>query len=288
MGRPKGICSICGKGKKLSFEHIPPKSAMNDKGATVHTFQDWLDGGESAATMKGGVPQPDGVGYITICEDCNNYSGSHYVPVFGQWVQTGLSMCEALPIQEFDQEKNIQGAKFELKNTRPAPLIKEIVAMLLALNGEHNPDFRIDNPGLVEFVLDKEKRGLPAGYRVYLSLYLGPFCRYSPVIKMVKNDAEPVGTFIDHPPFSYILALNNTSIAGFQDITAYASLGLDERKDVELFLACGFGLTPYPFDFRSRARIAADTAAGQDREVVSVQGVRSDGTVVPLPMRPSK
>jgi|SRR5581483_3659868 len=280
MGKPKGICSICGKGKKLSFEHVPPKSALNDQPASVHTFQNWLDGDGTIAGMKGGIPQSEGMGYVTICQGCNEYSGTHYVPEFGRWVQTGVSMCNVLPIKQFNQELKIQGARFQLNKTRPAPLVKEIVAMLLALNGESDPQFRTDHPGLVDYVLDKDKQGLPTGYRIYLSLFFGPFCRYSPVIKMVKNGAELVATFIDHPPFSFILALNGTSIANFQDISSYAWLALDEQKDVDLLLACGFGLTPYPLDFRSRGRIDADIQNGESPTIISVQKVGSDGSVV--------
>jgi len=28
--RPKGVCCLCGEVKRLTYEHIPPKSAYND------------------------------------------------------------------------------------------------------------------------------------------------------------------------------------------------------------------------------------------------------------------
>jgi hypothetical protein len=56
---------------------------------------------------------------------------------------------------------------------------------------------------------------------------------------------------------------------------------LREPKDVDLLLACGFGLTPYPLDFRSQARIDADAKNGEIPVIVSVKKVGSDGSVVP-------
>lgn len=53
--------------------------------------------------------------------------------------------------------------------------------MLLATNGEVDPEFRTDNKPLVDFVLNKDTRELPGKDRVYLSLYFGPAHRYAPL-----------------------------------------------------------------------------------------------------------
>lgn len=42
MAKNKGICAICGKGAKLTFEHVPPRTAGNVDHATVYRIEEWL------------------------------------------------------------------------------------------------------------------------------------------------------------------------------------------------------------------------------------------------------
>lgn len=43
IGTKEGACCICGTHGKLTFEHIPPKSAFNNHGLLVASVQDYLD-----------------------------------------------------------------------------------------------------------------------------------------------------------------------------------------------------------------------------------------------------
>src|SRR5215207_914300 len=38
--RPTGICHLCGQVKVLSFEHVPPEKAFNDKPAFLIPFEE--------------------------------------------------------------------------------------------------------------------------------------------------------------------------------------------------------------------------------------------------------
>jgi hypothetical protein len=60
--------------------------------------------------------------------------------------------------------------KFKQSETGPHPLrfIKQIVTMLLAVSPI---DFSQENPALGDFVLDRERTGLPDDYRFYLALF---------------------------------------------------------------------------------------------------------------------
>ncbi len=53
MARNKGICAICGRGGKLSLEHVPPQCAGNDKYVEINTLADWQEAGEKWEAMKG-------------------------------------------------------------------------------------------------------------------------------------------------------------------------------------------------------------------------------------------
>ena len=150
MGRKKGICSICGKGAKLSLEHVPPQCAGNNQPAEIFNLLNWERAGGNWAEMLGGRPQQEGVGYSTICEDCNRYSGTHYVPEFCRWTAAGFEILKMLPVSDLDKSCDLSNLVFEISRTRPLRFVKEIAAIMLALNGTADEQFRTDNQPLVD------------------------------------------------------------------------------------------------------------------------------------------
>ena len=154
--------------------------------------------------------------------------------------------------------------------------------MLLAVNGDADPDFRAMNPELVHFVLNRDAVELPDKYRVYLSLYFGPAHRYAPLLKAVIDGREVLVTSIDCPPYSYVLSIGTPlDHLPVVDITEFSRCRYDEQRNVRFVLLCGFGHTPFPLDYRSSARIAADDASGIKNIAVAVASVKSDGTTKP-------
>src|SRR5687768_1416234 len=106
MAKNKGICAICGKGTKLTFEHVPAKAAGNEEDVTVYGIEEWLSRDLESGEMPGGYVQPQGTGAISICKPCNEYSGAHYVPEFAKFVHTGIKILNALgrdAIKEADE-----------------------------------------------------------------------------------------------------------------------------------------------------------------------------------------
>src|SRR5207245_10897289 len=81
--------------------------------------------------------------------------------------------------------------------------VKEIMAMILAMNGDVDPDFRADNPDLVKFVLDKDARGLPNKYHLYVSLFFGTAHRFAPTMAAATDGRGLVLTALDYPPFAW-------------------------------------------------------------------------------------
>jgi hypothetical protein len=281
MAHNKGICAICGKGTKLSLEHVPPRCAGNDKPVEVNTFEDWEAAGGKLDEMKDARPQSKGIGYVTICKKCNEDQGAHYVPTFCRTVNAGLSILKQLPISDFDKDVEATVVEFGVKGMQPLPFVKEIVAMLLAMNGEFDPEFRPDNDELVRFVRDKDVSGLSEKYHLYLSLFVGPVNRFAPVMAAIIQGHELVLTAVDYPPFSYVMTIGNSAeYLPVGDITPLASAAFDETRDVTFTLICGFGHTPFPLDYRSRARVKADDEAGKKHVSVHVKAVKSDGTII--------
>lgn len=81
-----GICKICREYRKLSWDHVPPKACGNTSPVVVEKVWQLLAQGE---TPKGKIQQK-GVGFPSICENCNN-------TVLGKWYDPYLAeFCQAV------------------------------------------------------------------------------------------------------------------------------------------------------------------------------------------------
>jgi hypothetical protein len=263
MAKNKGICAICGKGTKLTFEHIPAKASGNEEDVRVYTIEEWLSRDLQSGEMPGGYVQPHGTGTISICKPCNEYSGTWYVPEFAKFVHTGVGIFRQLTtaaIEEADRSLEWKAIDFEIRSMRALPVIKQIVASLLALNA---PAFGQKNPDLVRFVLDHNLRGLPEKYRLYMSLFAGPIARFAglAVELNIMTQQTVYMTELAHPPFAYLLTIDSEPSQPIGEITAWSTRAFNESRDERLVLTLGFGHTALPGDYRSKAKVEAETDA---------------------------
>jgi len=74
--RPTGICHLCGQVKVLSFEHVPPEKAFNDKPAFLIPFEEAIHLGPDDEPQSRPRKQQRGMGGFTLCESCNSNTGS--------------------------------------------------------------------------------------------------------------------------------------------------------------------------------------------------------------------
>jgi hypothetical protein len=263
MGRNKGVCAICGRGRKLTFEHLPPRCAFNQQGGTGHTFQQWQDAGapRSLEDLPGGYPAPEGTGYVTLCSDCNGYTGTHYVPHYCEWVQRCAGVLWRLdPLENFDAKPEVTCVEVEIANIYPLRVIKEIIAGLLALNAEGNPRFRQRHPELARFVTEKERTTLSERYRLYAVLYGGPLARFVPLSAKADQRGRWLVTSVDHWPVAHVLSIDeHVPLLPCGEITNFAESSFDRRAIWRGELLLGFGHFPFPVDFRTRGAISAAT-----------------------------
>jgi hypothetical protein len=166
--------------------------------------------------------------------------------------------------------------------------LKQIMTMLFSVNA---PEFAKAHPELVAFVLDPQRTGVPARYRFYLALFRGPLARFvglSVSANLASQQAAYVSE-IAHPPFAYLFTLDTPpGYVPLGDITDFANAS-DTQGDVELDMVVGFGHTPYPGDYRSKA--AVESEAGEPLPELGSSGPRGgprcagDGAEDPVAVR---
>jgi hypothetical protein len=260
-------CRVCRREEaKLTYEHVPPRAAFNDEPTTVYGFDDWLNRGPDGE-LPGGRIEQRGAGAHTLCERCNNNTGSWYGAELKRAANTGASLLTRTPLKELDQLLEHRWAQVKLTQSEigPHPLrfIKQIIVMLLATSPA---ELTLNHPELGDFVLDRARTGLSDRYRFYLALYAGPYARTTGVVPSFDLERNRSDTFVEvaWAPYAYVMTIDSAPDAvPTVDITPMVDVGYDQRADVELELLVGFGHTAVPLDYRTSAMIERDRALNE-------------------------
>lgn len=168
-----GPCHICGKIAKLSFEHVPPRSAFNDRPLLYIDVEHLLK--NSKSEIKKVKTHQKGSGRHSLCERCNNLTGAWYGSAFVDWAYQGMR------ILHHTHNKPSLYYNFHLF---PLRVIKQIVCMFFSSN---SPGFRDTYPYLVEFVLNKEKKYLNPKIRIFVFYSSGEKSRSAGVTGLLRG-----------------------------------------------------------------------------------------------------
>jgi hypothetical protein len=148
-----GTCHICGAYGKLSYEHIPPRSAFNDKPVLYTTILKILQAGDLDGLT--GKKLQRGRGGNTLCERRNSTTGHWYGGAFADWAYQAMDVIKATQGQT---------TLIHHFNIFPCRVIKQIVCMFFSVN---SPAFREAHPDLVRSVLNRDSKYLPPNVRIY-------------------------------------------------------------------------------------------------------------------------
>lgn len=238
-------CRICGFEGKLSFEHVPPKAAFNCYPILKIKLEEllWPQFGKIGKDEK-----KAGFGVYTLCEKCNNNTGSWYGSHYVKFVKQAMEVLDNTK-REIQKEQRIS-ASFRFK---PLPVFKQIITMFFSLN---DPGFRDRYPYLVDFVLDKHKRGLPGNIRLFASYTVGPLYRLSGEqgcrIYDTRKRCFSIQSELCYSPFGFLLKTDGSDPdPDMFEITRFADYDYNSELSDTLPLPVYPVYTPYAGDFSS-------------------------------------
>ena len=250
---------MCGTQGRLSFEHLPPRSMGNASRAEM------LDMFQALALLDGRDPgrgqiMQRGSGSYSLCKRCNERSGHLYVRELKRWSDVGMGVLADLNLAAFDSQLEPNYVHLELAEVHPGAVLKQIVTMMLAISP---PGFAFapQTVELRDFAQDPDWTGLPDRFRFYLTLFNGPYVRLNGGSATLTLGPDGGGaTFLMElasPPFAYVMTVDEAKPpveAG--NISNFGELRADQRAaTAEMDLLIGFGHTPFPADFRTKAAV---------------------------------
>lgn len=252
MGRGmiEGVCHLCGEQTMLSFEHVPPKAAFNDKTVMLGDIEKIL----ASDTLEDPTPKQKqgGFGKHTLCRRCNSNTGDWYARDFVEWAYQAMHLLH---------KARVAPSLHYPFYIRPANVLKQIICMFMSVNAS---GFQNVHPELVKYVLDRHEKYLPDKYRFYSFYNCSARSRWSGVTaQMTLGKSNIVMCEIAAPPLGFVLLLEGSKPhPALLDITHFSKFNYREIC-APMFLK--MPVLPihsiFPGDYRSKEEIERDRLA---------------------------
>jgi hypothetical protein len=167
-----GTCNLClTESVKLSKEHIPPKSANNkDKVKIIRqnnstNFMPAQDKG----FLQGGFKLQ------TLCEDCNNKTGSYYGSAYKDFA---LNVSQ---IKSFSKAQ--QSIQFTAKGIHPLNVIKQVITTFCAIS----PILSTHDKNIITFLKERTARYDNFPFKIYAYISFVDFGRFTPLTVLADS-----------------------------------------------------------------------------------------------------
>jgi hypothetical protein len=249
MARAKeyGECSICGVEGRLSYEHVPPRRAFNNRSVVKMKLGEHILSLGAAEIGKGEILQK-GLGEYTLCERCNNSTGSWYAADFVAWCYQGMDIL---------RRTNGKPTLIYLNYLLPLRIIKQVITMFFTVS-----EGRIGKayPYMRKFVLDKEKKYLPPDFRIFVYYSIEGRFRWtgnSLFVEFGENLGFNDCLELSFPPFGYYMSCNGASPPYKKqfEITHFANYSYNEFAVKEMYLPVLPTWSMIPGDYRSKNEV---------------------------------
>jgi|SRR5688572_17135809 len=243
----KGNCKLCGTFGELTFEHLPPESAFNDKRILLHSLRYIQDESYRIARKTPKRRLPRGLGDYTLCGRCNSRTGSWYGSDYATWAQQAMSYLDAVHTSQ------VIYVAFRI---RPLNVLKQIVSM--GLSGSTSGS--MTHPDLARFVLNRKSRSFPHGYGCYSYLTNkkseARYCTEMAMMNVETGTMDHVLREVALPPLGCVL-LKEARRRPFEIsgdnlclVNFFANYDFDQLATVYLKIPAHRIWSPTPLDYR--------------------------------------
>ena len=220
-----GKCHLCGLEKQLSFEHVPPEKCFNSKNAKIYygyeaILKQNLGKGKYKISQKG-------TGGFTLCESCNNNTGSWYADDYKEFCYQGAYLLSSYPYKDID--------RYPFK-IYPLRVIKQIFVMFASANPA---TFLDEHSKLRQFCLNKEQKELNKIYKIWICFNEGIAHRSVGGAQVMSLDREGAIFYSDLAfwPFGILMTIDDDPLdEGMLQINSFSNYGYNECVKVNLNL----------------------------------------------------
>lgn len=261
------ICHLCGLKKELTLEHIPPEKAFNNYKIYTYEGKQVIQRGDHKfpwdfSDIRGKQSQR-GMGNYTLCEDCNNNTGSWYGGRFIDFIFQSYII--------FDSNKDKKVINETFYKIYPLAVIKQIISMFFSIN---SPNFSEVNQDLRKFVLNKNNKYLNhKKYGLFMYFLKGQIHKFIGLSGKLKIEKHLIRTITELAtmPLGFVLEINpkpeyKEEYNSF-DILCFSNFDLHEARDIHLKIPVLECNTYFPTDYRTRKQVFNDYLTNKIAEI---------------------
>jgi hypothetical protein len=247
-------CHICGTHTELTFEHVPPRAAFNNRPIKTTPFQALVSASDldDPELRRKGKTSQRGAGAYTLCKSCNNDTGSWYGNAFVEWSYQGLEMRE---------RAKIAPSLAFIFQIFPLRVFKQILCMFFSANPPNSFQNREE---LVRLVLNRDAKFLRPDIRIYAAVHASDVARQAGLTGQLntRNGEIMLYSEIAFPPFTYVLTVNSAPPdTRLVDISFFSRYGYNQWTDIVLRLPALPVYTFLPGDYRSPEQARSEMLA---------------------------
>lgn len=226
----------------MTFEHVPPRVTFNKTTRYKEIpFLDFIKREDSFSIPSKGKLHQGGIGYYSLCRECNSYLGQTFVPAFNSYSNSFIDLVKENSNNYFE----IKMHDFEMLK-----VLKQTISMFVAMN---SIEFSNNNRELSQFVLDKECNHLPEKYRVFIYLNSEGQLRNLPLMTKGNTKSFITATEIAFPPLGHVLTINfNDNLASHHEITHFKHTSLEEKRSEDFRIFKLPTYLPILLDYREK------------------------------------
>ena len=252
----EGYCRICNEFGKLTYEHIPPKSALNDKEARIYTGDSYIQ----LMCDKNRYPwETDGVKYkllqkglgdYTLCEKCNNITGKLYGEEYKKWFNAAIKSI----VDNSEEHKNAERVVFKLRNVHPGRFIRQILSIICSTY----PGFTKMYPYVKELILNKDYvfSDIP-DFKIFMYLLKNPYNGWFNCAMSIDGNIKHINE-INLYPFGFCISLSNTN-EDEADITKFINCSYNNVYEIDITMNVHEKNNVVPMDFRTKQEIVKES-----------------------------
>lgn len=241
---PDGICKICNKFGKLTYEHVPPRATFNKhtRFKKVSLLDYFITQNPLETKFKGKIKQ-GGVGYYSLCRSCNNFLGATYIKDYQEYTNTFI---------EFAKKEDMNFFDFIMHDFNALNVLKQIVAMFFSIN---SVEFSERNRDLAEFVLNPKSSNFPKRFRVFNYLNTEGLLRNLPIMirgSLYRKDMIKA-TELTFPPLGHVMTIDfNRQLPYHQEITSFKEVEFNQTTTFNFKICKLPTYRPILLDYRER------------------------------------
>lgn len=258
--KAEGTCWLCGRWANLTREHIPPRSAFNDRPLLLYDVERHSN---IIGRLEWAGRREKGLIAVSLCGECNTKCGGQYGSHYVEFLR---KVAERVGKARNGERILVAGIH------RPLSILKAITQSFVSANG---PAFVNANSWVRKFLRSSRNRDWPRDVFLYVFGTKSSGGRKSGVAGFYEVHARRIRVVAEFTfwPLGSVLSFDELKDPRLAPIHHWSQFEYSYEGTVDLWLTINPVATAYPLDFRDKERVRREGLETEEPPRISQEAV---------------